>query len=304
MMARDYVQRLSDNGLAIFLFHGVIEKSEYAVRNYTKKHLEKDFFIELMKGLRGGGHLMTIDEVVRHCREHIPFPERAYAITFDDGFENNYSVVAPVLEDLKIPATFYVTTDFVDRNAMSWIDRIEYCLESAGRGVLRLPWRGTSWEFSTTQEKIKILEDIRKHVKEDDSINQNTFVRDIFSQCNITEIESSDDPLDRKMGWAQVRALSDNPLFTVGGHSHRHAILSFLSSDDLENEVRTSVDLLKTHAGINPIHYSYPEGLAHCYSDEVITTLKKYGVTCCPTAEDGLNTHATDLFHLKRIFVV
>ena len=42
---------------------------------------------------------------------------------------NNYSIAAPILNDLKIPATFYFSTDFVENNTMSWIDKIEYCFE-------------------------------------------------------------------------------------------------------------------------------------------------------------------------------
>ena len=301
---KKYVERLSGNGFALFLFHGVIEKSNYTVRNYTKKHLEKKFFVELMKELRAQGNPMTIDEVVRCHREGSPFPPRAFAVTFDDGFENNYSVAVPVLQELDVPATFYVTTDFVDRNQMSWIDRIEYCLEKVPSGAVRFTWSSSAQYFSTPQEKVSILDDIREHVKNDPTIDQNEFARGIFAQCGLAEIFSSDDPLDQKMDWMQVRALSESPLFPVGGHSHRHSILSFLTPDELDKEVRTSVELLKLHTGMSPIHYSYPEGLAHCYSQEVITVLKKYGIVCCPTAEDGLNTEKADLFHLKRIFVV
>ena len=301
---KKYIERLSEDGLAIFLFHGVIEKSEYAVRNYTKKHLDKKFFFELMEGLHASGRAITIDEVVRHCRAGIPFPSCAYAITFDDGFENNYSVAAPILEKLKIPATFYITTDFVDRNQMSWIDRIEYCLEKVRSGTVRFKWSTGAQRFSTPQEKISICDDIRKHVKNDPTISQDELVREVFGQCGLAEILSSDDPLDRKMSWSQVQTLTQNPLFTVGGHSHRHSILSFLTPADLEEEVQTSINLLKTRGGITPIYYSYPEGLTHCYSDAVIAVLKKCEIVCCPTAEDGINTHETDLFHLKRTFVI
>ena len=38
-------------------------------------------------------------------------PKRSFVITFDDGFENNYSVAAPMLDDLNIPATFYFSID-------------------------------------------------------------------------------------------------------------------------------------------------------------------------------------------------
>ena len=97
--------------------------------------------------------------------------------------------------------------------------------------------------------------------------------------------------------------MAGDALFTVGGHSHTHAILSFLDDDALDAEIDTSLRLLAERARIKARHYSYPEGLRHCYSDRVIRHLKKRAIRCCPTAEDGVNDHRTDLFRLKRITV-
>ena len=71
----------------------------------------------------------------------------------------------------------------------------------------------------------------------------------------------------------------------------------------LSYELDTSMKLLKDKADIVPRHYSYPEGLKHCYSQNVIKELKKRGVLCCPTAIEGVNFIADDLFHLKRIMI-
>ena len=35
----------------------------------------------------------------------------------------------PILRDYQIPMITYLTTDFVNNNEMSWIDKIEHCLE-------------------------------------------------------------------------------------------------------------------------------------------------------------------------------
>ena len=79
--------------------------------------------------------------------------------------------------------------------------------------------------------------------------------------------------------------------------------MSFLNERDLNNEISKSLELIKKNIGITSHHYSYPEGLAHCYNDKVITELKKQGILSCPTAEHGLNVPDTNSFKLKRIFI-
>src|SRR5262249_22288404 len=95
-----------------------------------------------------------------------------------------------------------------------------------------------------------------------------------------------------------------DPDFTIGGHTHTHRIMSHLSPEELADEVDMSLKLLEDKGGIARRHYSYPEGLQHCYSPEVIECLKNRGIVCSPTAEDGINGVDEDPFHLKRIFVM
>ncbi|MBW1713880.1 MAG: polysaccharide deacetylase family protein [Deltaproteobacteria bacterium] len=298
------VARLSEEGLVIFLFHGVIEKDRHQVRNYTRKHLTRDFFARLMTDLAAQGRALSLDQVVDHHLSKRPYPPRAFALTFDDGFENNFSLAAPILADLGLPATFYLTTGFIEDNAMSWIDRIEYCLEVTDKGRLRLPWDGRERTFAGPKEKIELLDYIRAQAKTDPRLDLDRLVSEVFSQCGQEEISQSDDPLDLKMSWDQVRDLAGQELFSLGGHTHRHPVLSFLDADELDREIRTSLDLLQQKAGVGPRHYSYPEGLAYCFSPQVIEALKSRGVVCCPTAEAGLNRAGDDLFYLKRVPVV
>jgi peptidoglycan/xylan/chitin deacetylase (PgdA/CDA1 family) len=296
-----YAGRLRDDGLAIFLFHGVVEGAAYEVRNYTRKHLAKDPFARLLAALKDRGTPVSMDAVVDRRRDGRPLPKRAFAVTFDDGFENNLTVAAPVLADLGVPATFYVTTDFVQRNRMSWIDRIEWALERTPKGRLRLPWGERT--FATAAERIRLLQEVRSVVKQDPAIDADDLATDVQRQSGLPETWSSDEPVDKKLTWSEVRALSLHPYFTIGGHSHGHANLDFLGDGALEREIALSLDLLKEHAGVGPRHYSYPEGSRQSYSERVIERLKAHGVECCPTAEDGINDAATDLFRLKRIAV-
>lgn len=298
-----YVNQLQKEKCVIYLFHGVVERSQYDVRNYTRKHLEKDEFRKLMKGLKAKGHALSMDEIVEHHSLEKEFPDFSYVVTFDDGFENNFSVAAPILYDLKIACIFYVSTELIEKNSMTWIDRIEYCIENTESGDLSLDWKRAPVCFDSVESKIALLDGLRRTVKTTAEIDTDVLVEKIYDQCKMELIIESEDPLDKKMSWKQVGALHNEALFVVGGHSHHHVNMAFLREPELEMEISTSLFLLRRQAGVETKHYAYPEGLSHCFSDQVIRKLKDHLIICCPTAIEGINDKDTDLFHLKRLMV-
>src|SRR5262245_45583277 len=49
---------------------------------------------------------------------------RHVLITFDDGYRDNYADAFPVLKRHGVPATFFITTGFIDDARLSWWDEI------------------------------------------------------------------------------------------------------------------------------------------------------------------------------------
>ena len=155
---------LNKNHFSIFLFHGVIKKKINNIRNYNNKHLLEKKFIYFLNILKSKGTILSLDEIYFNIRNKINLPKNCYAVTFDDGFENNYSIAAPILLDLKIPTTFYLSTDFIENNSISWIDKIEFCLENVDSGSINLPELGRVIHFFDKTSKIKLLKIIRNKI--------------------------------------------------------------------------------------------------------------------------------------------
>lgn len=103
------------------------------------------------------------------------------SITFDDGYSDNFTVAAPILTAMAIPATFFVTTGFIDSSVVpAWDDR------------LRVPQHWMSW--AQVRQLVAQGFDIGSHT--DGHINLSTS----DPAAIRTDLEASRAKLQRELG--------------------------------------------------------------------------------------------------------
>ena len=66
--------------------------------------------------------VIRLGELVTMLEERRPLGGQL-VITFDDGYRDNHRVAAPILEQLGLPACFFVTTGFIESGTVPWWDR-------------------------------------------------------------------------------------------------------------------------------------------------------------------------------------
>lgn len=66
-----------------------------------------------------GYNVIDMDTCIKAVSGKIPMPARAVTLTFDDGFEDFYTYAFPVLSRCGFPATVYILSDLIGKNA-SW----------------------------------------------------------------------------------------------------------------------------------------------------------------------------------------
>lgn len=79
--------------------------------------------------LQHGYPVLRMDEAVERLQRG-DLNGLSVALTFDDGYESNIRLAAPVLESLRAPATLYACTGFVGSGGMIWADEILEALKS------------------------------------------------------------------------------------------------------------------------------------------------------------------------------
>ncbi len=291
------------NKLLILLYHGVTESKNTGIINFQGKHLIKDEFDRQISFISKNCSLISIDQWIDIKKNNLEIPPYPTIISFDDGFRNNLTVAAPILKKYSAPCIFYISSGMIDSDNMFWVDIVETCIENTLKTSLTLNLdKQKVFNLNSYENKVNALLDIKKWCKSQKNNKKDKVIYELIQQTEIIPNKNSH-PNYQTLSWEEVRSLSSDDLFTIGGHTHTHTILSSLNNDDLRYEIKHCLKILSNELNQNISHFSYPEGQYNHFNNEVINILKDNHVICCPSAINGVNDYSDDLFHLKRVMV-
>lgn len=95
----------------ILMYHMVTEPRCAEERRYACPPRR---FAAHMRALRDSGYRpVSLDEVQHHLTEGTKLPDRAVAVTFDDGFADNYTDAFPILQRQQIPAAIFLAVSAI-----------------------------------------------------------------------------------------------------------------------------------------------------------------------------------------------
>ena len=202
---------------------------------------------------------------------------RYCAVTFDDGWIDNYRYAYPLLRRYGVPATIFLATGLTGSTDWLWPDRLGH--------LLRRRRRGTPEQWDALVERAKTLSDAE---------------REDMLQAVAAELGEPASTTRRFVTWEEVAAMSRAGI-TFGAHSSSHANLTRLSAPALERELREPLEILRAR-GVNHLPVlAYPNG---DHTDAVVSAARAAGYRAAMTVCPGLESSApVDRFRLKRINV-
>lgn len=63
--------------------------------------------------LKRGFQPWPLRKLIEYRRRRLPIAKNVFVVTFDDGYENNFTQAFPILRDLRVPATIFLATSFI-----------------------------------------------------------------------------------------------------------------------------------------------------------------------------------------------
>lgn len=131
--------RRSANHLGVLVYHRItpaVSSLPAPTMNVTPETFRRQLEGLLDRGFR----VWPLRQALAHSRRGQPFPSRTVVLTFDDGFENVFQHAWPVLRDLRLPATVFVSTAFLDADSFpfdTWGSRWSHAINRTAYRPLR-----------------------------------------------------------------------------------------------------------------------------------------------------------------------
>jgi peptidoglycan/xylan/chitin deacetylase (PgdA/CDA1 family) len=240
---------------------------------------------------------LPLAELAKAIRDGDP-PERAVALTFDDGYLDNLERAQPLLAALDMPATFFLTSERPETRRAFWWDVLERIVLQQPDLPARMRVRvaGEPIDLATGDREERLAAHWRLHAVLRDSLPA---VRDALLRDLAREASARLDPIGdgRPMTAPEMRAAAAAPRITIGAHGVHHVSLTRLSRDDRYREVFDSRAEIERIVGRQVTSFAYPFG---DLSPEVIDTVRAGGFELAVSCEERAVRARDALFSLPR----
>ena len=250
--------------------------------------------------------IISMDDYVTARLLHRRVPKRSIILTFDDGYEDNFTYAFPILKSFRLPAIIYLSTDYIGDQKLFWQQKINHLIrEWRGRpnpkDIIKNVTSLTQIQKTANQvlknpeNRIAMFELI-KNIKRLSCEERQDFLKNFETHLGLTHYPIEH---DRFLTWEAVLEMAQHGI-SFGSHTASHSILTTLKPDHVSQELETSLEVISQHLGFSAYHFSYPNGSFNAGIKEMV---QKKGYLSALSTDSGLNDGKTDLFALKRIHI-
>lgn len=241
----------SNNNMLILVYHGVIETPDHSV---SVGPISTAQFAKHLAYFKENFNVVSQSEIFRMYREGHKPARKTIAITFDDGYENNYLNAFPLLKQYGFPSTMYIISQCIeDDNLITWYDYLDFVKKDLNVGAI-----DTSIIGKERQPDIGGLKNLVKSL----NISQRTrLYAEIAKHVDIQSyIPRFPRGFWKLMNKAQLRELAQSGLVEMAAHSHNHPNLGLIDIADAKEEVVKCKRLLEDAIQQPVKAIAYPDG--------------------------------------------
>ncbi|WP_434735902.1 polysaccharide deacetylase family protein [Candidatus Accumulibacter meliphilus] len=250
-------------------------------------------FDQILGWLKSCFNVLPLDQAISRLNDR-SLPARAAAITFDDGYSDNFTVAMPILRSHGLVATFFVATSYVDSGRM-WNDTVIEAVRRCTKETLDLSSEGLGvHELNSPNNIRQAITSILG------SIKYMSPKKRLATVDYIAATSGRPLPVDLMLSSDQVRMMRRAGM-GIGAHTVTHPILAKLESDEAQAEILESKQFLESLLQERVGLFAYPNGkpnVDYCVRDAEF--VRHLGFDAAVTTAPGVADFKSDRMQLPR----
>jgi len=242
----------------------------------------------------------SFDRQVKYCKKHFnivageeleelasgkaPLKRLHVAITFDDGYINDYTTSFEILKANDCAAAFFLVPEYVGTSTIPWWDEIAYLVRNSPRShiTLSIPAPLT---VTLDADREPAIRTVLRHYKRHDNLHGDRLLSELRKQtdCELPTAER------RFITWEEAREMKAAGM-VIGSHTQTHGILGQMPPNAQEWELVESKKNIEARLGAKVDSLAYPVGIRGTFNETTEEIARSAGYKMCFSFYGGINT--------------
>jgi peptidoglycan/xylan/chitin deacetylase (PgdA/CDA1 family) len=261
----------------------------------------RDNFTKQIAFLKEAYNVLPLEIFIERLEKGKPLASRDIAITFDDGYADNYTFAYPILKKHNLPATIFVTTGYVGCNELFWWDKVSLFIKALKEKKVDNAYISSAIFFEelrhalekATESKLGLTSFIC-YLKRIGSQRRKDIINHLEGQLQSLGVLRLYPRLF--LSWSEIKEMSNNGI-SFGSHTHTHAILTEVSLETAREELIKSKEILERNIEKKVTAFAYPDG---CLNNGVKSLVKEIGYRYAMQTTRHLDLYNGDIFAIPR----
>jgi len=299
-MRRTFMECKTRQTLWILRYHSVSDYRDQNFRYLTPSiAVSPAVFESHIAFLSRNYRIISLDDVVAWISGAISLPRPAVAITFDDGYRDNYRHAYPILKKYGATATFYVATDAIGNADPLWTSELrDLVYRARQRHVTLYSINSQRIDLSNEAAKKQTIQTIGRIMRCADKNTRGVIVREMRDKLIG---EKNGFLHEVMMSWDELREMKRGGM-CIGSHTMSHPLLPAISQQEAAIEIAGSKAKIEEELDALAVHFSYPNPGEAVHVNEAVKTLVRHaGYLTARTSTKGSVRKDSDLLALKGI---
>lgn len=248
----------------ILNYHGVVTSVDL---NKSKNHMSVQDFEQQIQFFIKHFDVLNQSEFLDSYHSGI-IPKRPRTLlTFDDGYENNFTNAYPILKKWNVPATIFPVTSLIGTKEATWYDifdlnKNQFSSEQSQKALLEL-----ASEFGLISNDQLNFGVLKQNLKSLEIIEKTAFLKKFRTLLEI-DIFNKEEYLEywKILSESQIKEMNNSGLITFGSHTVNHPNLDAISENNMQLELIESKIRLENILDRKIDSIAFPDG---AYNEKV-----------------------------------